>query len=200
MEVQIRSDSDCIGHLEDVSFETKLDGRADRTERVVGVHMSTDSTNTETIEDIQAVEEAIKPRILKTTSEVQISVPQSTDPPLPSVLSSGEKPRTVFHIEQDDVPGVGKMVKPYRRFYGRPSKKMQLEKVEIEYDSQASPRCPLYTVELEPDEGPEGASARAQDGRVYTFEPERYGDPVTRVAAGKKVPQELQWDEWNLLT
>jgi hypothetical protein len=113
-------------------------------------------------------------------------------------------PKTIFHIERENLgEGVGEMVKPYRRFYGRVPKDMVLEKVEVEWDSQDPNRGPtqLWLVPAGYNDVPggEGSSDRMSDGRIYTFCPEKFGTDSERMAAGKKPLKRLDWEEHNFV-
>lgn len=109
--------------------------------------------------------------------------------------------RTVFHVEREKLgEGMGETVKPYRRFFGKPPKGLDLERVEVEWDSQDDQKgSDLWVVPAGCGDAPggEGSSDRMKDGRIFTFTPERFGTDAERLAAGKKPLQRLRWEEHN---
>lgn len=99
-------------------------------------------------------------------------------------------------VEVDD-DGICKMVRAHKQFWGRVPKGVPHEVVEIDPPSDDPS---IYYLEGEPDESPEGPTARMKDGPLLTMNPDQYGDPDARIAAGKKPPVQLKWGEWTLVT
>ena len=107
-------------------------------------------------------------------------------------------PRMIFHVERDEMPGIGTAFKPYRRFYGRPPKGLDLERVIIEgFNSQEEGvSTDLWLVPKGQDcPGGEGTSDRLKDGRILTVKPEKFGTAAEREAAGKKPLMRIPWEE-----
>jgi hypothetical protein len=101
-----------------------------------------------------------------------------------------------FYVEIEKSDGLT-MARAHRTWFGRPPKDTAdttFEKVEV--PGYASDEPAVFLVELAPDEQPEGMSARLKGGLVMTAEPERYGDPDARRAAGKGAPVRLAFEEW----
>lgn len=101
-----------------------------------------------------------------------------------------------FYVEIETAGGMT-MARAHRTWYGRPPKDTKdttFEKVEVPGYASDEPR--IFLLAPEPDEQPEGMSARLKGGLVLTAEPERYGDPDARTAAGKKAPVRLAFEEW----
>jgi hypothetical protein len=102
-----------------------------------------------------------------------------------------------FYAEVEDQGDGFRMVRAHRDWHGSLPKDTEtttFEKVEVpEYISDEPV---LYAIELQPDEIPEGQSARLKGGLVLTAEPDRYGDPDAREASGKKSPVRLKFEEW----
>lgn len=123
--------------------------------------------------------------------------PAAPDPAQPAAGPQAP-PKTVFHLEEDKF-GDGKLVRPHRRFYGKPPKGLKLDKVEVEFDSQADPAdCQLFRVPPGQNDIPgEASSDRQPDGSFYTFRPAQYGDDAARAAQGKLPLQPMSWEEWN---
>lgn len=99
-----------------------------------------------------------------------------------------------FHCEVDEDKEYGvRMVRAHRTWYGKPPK--ELEKVEI--PDYVSDEPTIFCIQLAPDEAVEGKSARMTTADlVITAEPEVYGDPVAREAAGKGTAVRLKFEEW----
>lgn len=102
-----------------------------------------------------------------------------------------------FFAEVDDEGDGFRMVRVHRQWIGRPPKETDTTSFEkIEIPEYASDEPTLFAIELQPDESPEGMSARMKGGLVLTANPETYGDPDAREAAGKKAPIRLKFEEW----
>jgi hypothetical protein len=110
-------------------------------------------------------------------------------------------PKMIFHVEREDIEGVGTSFKPYRRFFGRPPKGLDLERVIIEHDSQdESAKNDLWLVPKGQDcPGGEGTSDRLKDGRILTVKPERFGTPAEREADGRKPLMRIPWEEHSFV-
>jgi hypothetical protein len=101
-----------------------------------------------------------------------------------------------FYAEVEEVDGF-QLVRVHRTWYGRPppeTKERTFEKANV--PDYVSDDPTVHVVALEPDEVPEGMSVKLKGGLVLTAEPERYGDPLARVQAGKKAPIKLVFEEW----
>ena len=101
-----------------------------------------------------------------------------------------------FYFEEESSGPDFRMVRGHRVWAGRPTKELQ----KVEVPEYASDEPVVYAIELSPDETMEGQSARMKSGLVITAEPEKYGDPDVRLAAGRHVAARLTWEEWTLVT
>lgn len=101
-----------------------------------------------------------------------------------------------FYVETSSDDGF-RLVRTHRTWSGKPPEETAtstFEKVEI--PDYVSDEPVLFAIELQDSEQPEGKSARMKGGLVLTAEPEIYGDPDAREAAGKKNPVRLRFEEW----
>jgi hypothetical protein len=98
-----------------------------------------------------------------------------------------------FRVEFDDSDGLN-MVRPHRQYFGRSKNALS---VELEFGEDE----PVFAFIANENEEMKGRSSKVEGGRglVLTSDPDLYGTPDDRSAAGLMPLKKLKWGEWNLV-